>query len=46
MKCYWEHPYETHWEPNGNPLELEGYMLGTKENWKKFFPLLSLTPKT
>jgi hypothetical protein len=37
-RCYWEHPWRTHWEPNKNPLELEGYMLGTKENWKKFFP--------
>jgi hypothetical protein len=19
--CYWEHPWGTDWEPNGNPLE-------------------------
>jgi len=35
-RCYWEHPWGTHWEPRehvGNPLgtqwELEGNMLGT-----------------
>jgi len=19
-RCYWEHPWGTHWEPDGNPL--------------------------
>jgi len=27
-RCYWEHPWGTHWE-------LEGNMLGTKEKSKK-----------
>jgi hypothetical protein len=36
-KCYWE--------PNGNPLELEGYMLGTNENWKYSSPPSPLCPK-
>ncbi len=30
-KCYWEHPWGTHWE-------LERNMLGTKEKWKKAPP--------
>jgi hypothetical protein len=39
-------PWGTYWEPNENPLELEGYMLGTKENWKKILPRVSpLHPK-
>jgi len=31
VRCYWEHPWGTHWEPYGNPLELGGNILGTKE---------------
>jgi hypothetical protein len=38
MRCYWEYPWGTHWEPKehvgnlmGIHLELEGNMLGTKE---------------
>jgi len=41
-RCYWEHPWETHWEPKahvGNLMrthwKLEGNMLGTKEKRKK-----------
>jgi hypothetical protein len=41
-KCYWEHPWGTHWEPGehieivmGNHWELEGNMLGTKKKMKK-----------
>jgi len=37
-RCYWEHPWETHWEPRehirnlmGTHWELERNMLGTKE---------------
>jgi hypothetical protein len=30
----------THWDLEGNPLELEGNMLGTKE--KRTLPMLSL----
>ncbi len=44
-RCYWEHPWETHWELRkhiGNPLgiwkEHKGNMLGTKEKWKKSLP--------
>jgi len=33
-RCYWEHPWGTHWEPR----ELEGDMLGTKEKRKKSPP--------
>jgi hypothetical protein len=37
-RCYWEHPWETHWEPReysrnlmGTHWELQKNMLGTKE---------------
>jgi hypothetical protein len=37
-RCYWEHPWETHWEPReyirnlmGTHWKLERNMLGTKE---------------
>jgi hypothetical protein len=35
MRCYWEQPWGTHWEPHGN---LNGNMLGTKAKWKKSSP--------
>jgi hypothetical protein len=42
-RCYWEHPWGTHWKPRehiGNLMgihwELEGNMLGTKGKWKFF----------
>jgi hypothetical protein len=38
MRCYWEHPWGTHWEPREHirnlmktHWELEGNILGTKE---------------
>jgi hypothetical protein len=44
-RCYWEHPWETHWEPKehirnliGTHRELERNMLGTKEKRKKSSP--------
>jgi hypothetical protein len=45
-RCYWEHPWGTHWEHMeyienliGTHLELEGNMLGTKGKWKNPPPL-------
>jgi hypothetical protein len=34
-RCYWEHPWGTHWVPDG---EHRGNMLGTKEKWNKSSP--------
>jgi len=30
-RCYWEHPWGTHWEPDGNPL---GIFLENLNLWK------------
>jgi hypothetical protein len=42
-RCYWEHACGTHWEPREDiwnlmrtDWELEGNMLGTKENYLRF----------
>jgi hypothetical protein len=42
VRCYWEHPWGTHWGPKehienlmGTHWKLERNMLGTKEKWKK-----------
>jgi len=45
VRCYWEHPWGTHWNLGnilGTHWELERNMLGTKGKWKKI--LLYLPP--
>jgi hypothetical protein len=44
-RCYWEHPWGTHWEHREHienlmeiHWELEGNMLGAKEKFKKILP--------
>ncbi len=50
-RCYWEHPWGTHWEPReciGNLMgihwELERNILGTKGKMKKILPLPPFSP--
>jgi len=37
-KCYWEHPWGTHWEPNGFPLRIWREHVGNKWKWEKIPP--------
>jgi len=38
VRCYWEHPWGTHWEPNGN---LKGTCCEQRKNEKKSSSSLS-----